>query len=683
MPLPSDWTQVPVTGTYRYNNGDPLAGKKITFTTAQVVVVDGEVIVPKRITCELDADGSIPADFTLPSTNDPDLDVTGWAYTVKEHWTGGREFAITVAYDAASVDLPIVSPVVPPAELVSIEAAAMASAVGVAATAAKDAAAASATAASTSATTATTKAGEASTSATAAAASASSAATAKTAAETARDAAMATGKVYDDTTAGLAATASGGYFSVPSSDDGEYLILYKDNSGSAVEVKRYPAVGAIENYVAAGDPISADVAVGYAYSIADASGNVALGITPDGTVEVARLVQTEPAASPPDRHGGRFNYQLNLIIGAGQSLMQGSLTLGDPITLTQEYDNVGFKRVADSPTGYYPLTTGDTAQSAGESPIYGCAGHIKELILEENNLEWQDNDYQLLMVNDGQSGASIDLLKKGGTSGRFELAMTQVQSAFDIATDEGRTMALQAVIWAQGEADQSMAKDTYKATFIQMANDYDTDARAITGQLNPVRLIAYQHGEYTGRNTAVQALLEASQESELISIATPFYFMEFVDGTHVTPTSTKWQGAYYGLAYKRLIIDGQDWQPLKPVSHAINGNTIDLFFSKSKLVFDTDAMPEQTNYGFTVHDADDAAVSITSVSIIQPNRVRIVCGTNVGAEWRVKYGHIQVTGRSDYTDCGGNLRDSQGDLIVYSAIDKPMHNWCVIFNYAI
>lgn len=169
MSLPAGWALIPVTGTYYDLEGNPLAGKTITFTSEQVVVVDGTVVVPKRLECRLDDNGAIPADFTLPSTEDADLDVTGWAYTVREHWKpGGRTFNITVPA-TGTVDLPTVSPVVTPAELVSIEAAAMASAVGVAAEAAKDAAEASAT-------TATTKAAEAASSAQAASDSADAAA---------------------------------------------------------------------------------------------------------------------------------------------------------------------------------------------------------------------------------------------------------------------------------------------------------------------------------------------------------------------------------------------------------------------------------------------------------------------------------------------------------------------------
>lgn len=48
--------------------------------------------------------------------------------------------------------------------------------------------------------------------------------------------------IYADVAAGLAATTNGKYFSVPSAESSEYLILYQNNSGSALEVKRYQSV---------------------------------------------------------------------------------------------------------------------------------------------------------------------------------------------------------------------------------------------------------------------------------------------------------------------------------------------------------------------------------------------------------------------------------------------------------
>lgn len=116
--------------------------------------------------------------------------------------------------------------------------------------AAKTATDAQAAAAQASATTASTQSATATTQANAATTQAGLAATAKTAAEAARDAAQLSAGVYATTADGLAATTSGKYFSVPSASSSEYLILYQNSSGTAVEIKRYPSttgLGAVLN----------------------------------------------------------------------------------------------------------------------------------------------------------------------------------------------------------------------------------------------------------------------------------------------------------------------------------------------------------------------------------------------------------------------------------------------------
>ncbi|CAD5379028.1 hypothetical protein OF001_U40226 [Pseudomonas sp. OF001] len=61
-------------------------------------------------------------------------------------------------------------------------------------------------------------------------------------AEVARDAAQLSAGVFADTAAGLAGTASGEYFSVPSASSDEYLALYRNISGLAQDTgKRYPS----------------------------------------------------------------------------------------------------------------------------------------------------------------------------------------------------------------------------------------------------------------------------------------------------------------------------------------------------------------------------------------------------------------------------------------------------------
>ena len=113
LPLPAGWTRVPVVSSYATLDESDLEASKryvVFVSSSGVVKIDGVVVVPRKITARVEADGTLEAGFSLPSTNDPDLSTTGWGYTVIEKFAGGRApFPISVPYDADEVDLATVN----------------------------------------------------------------------------------------------------------------------------------------------------------------------------------------------------------------------------------------------------------------------------------------------------------------------------------------------------------------------------------------------------------------------------------------------------------------------------------------------------------------------------------------------------------------------------------------------
>jgi len=426
--------------------------------------------------------------------------------------------------------------------------------------------------------------------------------------------------------------------------------------------------------------------IGYAYTLIDSVGNAAIGIKEDGTFVAKDLLATNITLSTINgqaytpstvaRNGGRFTHQINFINNSGQSLAEGS-SPATTITSTQEYDNIGFPAHSSSPSSFVALTVANTQVSGrGESPMYGTAGHIKALISSENGLAYTINDYQILSCNNGYGGYTLAQLAKG--TAPYAAAISQVQAGYNLAVAAGKTFCHQANTWTQGESESTTLAD-YRTRFIQYAKDYNTDSKAITGQFNDVITISRQ---VTSSNRVIAlAQLEASELCPLIVIACPMYQFDYYDSAHIGATAAKILGGYYGLVYKRVIIDGLKWQPLKPISHSISGNTIDLFFNKEGLTLDTTLVPSQANSGFTVRDAGDATITVSSVAVISPNRVRITCATTPTVGCTVHYGREAATGKGPYVGGCGNLRDNQGDSIVY--LSNPMHNWCVLFAYTL
>lgn len=424
--------------------------------------------------------------------------------------------------------------------------------------------------------------------------------------------------------------------------------------------------------------------------VQDASGAVVSGYDAEGRLHVRALQVSEINGLSPNalgsagaRAGARLTADWNMTITTGQSLGEGS-TPAASLTTAQEYDSVGFAGQASdySARSLLPLTTANCAvPSRGESPMFGTAGAVKALLASENGLDPADLTYQLIGVNQAYSGYKIDQLVKGQAP--FTRALSAVSRAKVLAEAAGATFAVRAVTWTQGEGDGVVptAFATYRDALIGVASDYDADCRGITGQPERVILICYQTA--TRDLTIAQAQLEAAQLSPLIMMACPMYQFTYGDSLHITAASSKWLGGYYGLAQKRVTIDGLGWEPLMPRAGHISGSVIDLTFNKSGLVFDTATLPAQSNQGFTVFNAAGVAQPIASVAILQPNRVRITLASgSPAAGWAVRYGHGNMTGRADaFIGGGGNLRDRAGDALTYNG--NRMDNWAVIFNWTL
>lgn len=94
---------------------------------------------------------------------------------------------------------------------------------------------------------------------------------------------MAGSMTYASTAAGLAGTVDGGYFSTPSPESSEYLILYQNVAGAAVEKKRYPGTVAIDDLRNMIAPSSSVPEI--FMSVADADGFEMLQAKTDGSLK--------------------------------------------------------------------------------------------------------------------------------------------------------------------------------------------------------------------------------------------------------------------------------------------------------------------------------------------------------------------------------------------------------------
>jgi len=547
-------------------------------------------------------------------------------------------------------------------------------------------------------------------------------------AEAARDAAQLSAGVYATTTAGLAATTNGQYFNVPASLANDSLILYQNSSGTAVEVKRYPAAAALDfkkNTSSSGfqvsdsaghlildvqspaavkkdgtietDAVTLLPAKGFwAYSVGDGSGRVLFGVDSKGRLVANFDLVPEKT---PAKTGGIYDYEINHVLCYGQSLSIGQTpTLA---SFTQDYDNLMFYRgmrpELDYPgetaaTWYQSLVPAVESQSPAntslrETPSMGTGDMVKALIRDEDRLTFSEISYQLMLSNPGEGAKTILELSKG--TAYYSRLLSHVAAAKALADAAGKSYAVQAVTWMQGESDfLNTTREQYATRLNTLVTDLNADIKAITGQAKDVHLFTYQVVPRVASGANVTKIAYAHRDvassNPLVHLAMPMYFFEYADGLHLLGPDSRWAGAYFGLAYKRIVIDGEDWKPLDVTGSQIAGNSVYLTFHvpSGHLALDTTTVVEAPGMGFGVLDALGNAVSISSVKVVAPNKLKITCASPVSAGYKIDYGINGGSAASPTSGPRGNLRDTQGDLIVFdpNGINKPMHNWCVNFE---
>lgn len=367
-----------------------------------------------------------------------------------------------------------------------------------------------------------------------------------------------------------------------------------------------------------------------------------------------------------------FTADLNMFQITGQSLAEGGV--GAPVTTVQEYDNVMFTLRELNPTAYVPAVNVTTNL---ETPMYGQIGHVKDLLAGQSGA----SGYQMLGCNNGLGSASILILAKGQPT--FTAAMSQVAAAKTIADGLGKTFKFRAVSFVQGEADNAMSRADYALQIKKLASQYNEQGKRNAKQPDDVIFITSQVTSNTLPNVAL-AQLDAAIENTLVYLSTPLYPFNFdVDGRHLVAESSKILGGYMGLVYKKVLFDGVNWKPLMPISHTQSGNDVTITFHvpEGSLVLDTTLIQAQTNYGFSACDSGGVDIPISSVTLVDTDKVKITTSSPIPSGGWVNYAQVAQTAPIRSLGGCGNLRDSQGDTLTYRS--WPMHNWCVIFREVI
>lgn len=373
----------------------------------------------------------------------------------------------------------------------------------------------------------------------------------------------------------------------------------------------------------------------------------------------------------------------------GGTVLSGNLAGGESVK--QAYRNKTFLggsiRNLSFPiggeAGLAPLT-----ERNNETIASGFANFISKSIRDQSS---GDSSQDVTVANAGVGGYGYFNLKKG--THIYNLSLSTLNRAKDLSARYNEGFIVPAILSVHGETDSSSL--TYQADIEQWQTDYETDIQAVTNQPEIIPMFHSQNSNFGSSPLAAYAMVAASKAnpSEHVVVG-PKYFLPYSDGIHLTNVGYRKLGEYYAKAYKKVVIDNDTWNPLRPVTQVLDGKNIDVTFTGNvgDLVLDTDLVSNPGNYGFEYTDDSTSAV-IESVTLFDEDTVRVTLDdVPTGDNQMISYAITSTSGASGTagptTGARGNLRDSDPTQSLYDddnngELDDNLYNWAVHFSEAV
>lgn len=377
-------------------------------------------------------------------------------------------------------------------------------------------------------------------------------------------------------------------------------------------------------------------------------------------------------------------YDVNHILGTGQSLSVGAVG-SPPLSLTQPFANVKLAGGIFDDGGaraYVPLVEGDFypgTTTAVETMSSALANLVTQLA---------GGSHVVLASQHGIGGQPYSAIKKGGSLAAYATGMGQLDAGASIAQGLGKSYVVRAVTCVHGESDHDLRNTEYQTELIAWQADYEADVRARTGQSEAVPMFHTQISSWQRLDGATTSIIPGQQlgahvaaPGKVVLVGAKYHLPYAADGVHLTNAGYQHMGEDYAKAYRRVILEGKTWEPLRPKSVTRSGNviTVTFFVPSPPLVLDTTLVSDPGNKGFEYAD-DASSATITSVALAGPDSVAItLSAAPTGANPHVRYAWTATPNALSGVTTGprGNLRDSDATPSLHGF---ALYNWCVHFD---
>jgi hypothetical protein len=395
----------------------------------------------------------------------------------------------------------------------------------------------------------------------------------------------------------------------------------------------------------------------------------------------------------------RLIWKYNHVIVYGQSLAQGAE--GAPtISRTAKYGNlmVGEKTTsvnnsmpgannATPPT--YEITGSSVFEDleatdgvSAETVLHGALNTFRRLWLAHFGLP---SDTTRLLVGSGAAvgGQAIAALSKGAAPNLYNRLPSLINQTAAIAATASGTYGVGALLWLQGESNQTTTSAVYLPLLRQFYADFCADTIAETSQVDPPAMFTYQttaaNNNFDTAGLGVQmAQLTMALEDAGVFMIGPSYPYPDSNNLHLVANGYRWMGSQFGKVMHRVLTLGHDWKPLHMRKATVRGREIlvDCFVPHPPLVFDDPYLQTgwtvgsvttggansgyaQDDKGFRVISTTGINAAIESVVLASETQVLITLtdAPSLSLTWLVRVADGAHKGHANVRDSDPTLAD--------------------------
>jgi hypothetical protein len=432
----------------------------------------------------------------------------------------------------------------------------------------------------------------------------------------------------------------------------------------------------------------------------DASRPMAGDATSDSSWPWEPATPPQPDASldaGPSLPSPSFVYRdLNHVLGTGEGLALGVFGT-PPITTVQPYSNLTFATGAMSGdtnlTSFIPLVEGDVVPGT-IVPVETMSTSFANAITRVARTQFVvglppgKTSHDLLVSVHGARGAPYAALKKG--TAPYAAGLAQAQAGRDLAVAAGQSYVVRAVTNVHGESDSEAGNTAYAANLLEWQTDYETDIRAITGQSDPIPMFVSQPSSWTrGSGLPTTSLIPGAMldahvaaPGKVVLVGPKYHLPYAADGVHLSAVGYQQLGEEYAKVYRRVILEGKPWEPVRPmaVTRVDAEIFLDMYVPSPPLTFEDLRVTDPGHAGFEWVDDGPDTPSIVAVIILNGKTVAIqLSHAPTGGHHRLRYAFTGVPGvpAGPRTGPRGIIRDSDPTM---SVAGVPLYNYCVHFD---